>query len=41
MEVGSEGGKLKKRGLFQINTHVLILNRAATEQPDWFSEDRE
>lgn len=36
-----EGGKLKKRGLFQINKHGLILNRAATEQPDWFSEDRE
>lgn len=36
-----KGGKLKKRGLFQINKHGLILNRAATEQPDWFSEDRE
>ncbi len=36
-----EGGKLKKRGLFQINKHGLILNGAATEQPDWFSEDRE
>jgi len=33
-----EGGKFKKRGLFQINKHGFILNRAATEQPDWFSE---
>lgn len=36
-----EGGKLKKRGLFQTNKHGLILNRAATKQPDWFSEDGE
>lgn len=35
----AEGGKLRKRGLFQINKRVLILNRVATEQPDWFSED--
>lgn len=35
-----EGWKLKKPGFFQINKHESTLNRAATEQPDWFSGQR-